>query len=178
MNWFTQCQTLDEVKAEYRRLCFLHHPDHGGDGATMQAINMAYRSIMRGGLGVQTLPPSSHVWRPAYTPSQRPEARPHQPADVGAEYSRPYLWRIWDAAPWQRASGNHWMRTVGDHTVTLIYFPVERPHLWAVRVDDHFSTWAHETRAQAEADGFNMLAEQLGANGGMGDKETRGPGDK
>ena len=37
--YFDQCTTLAELKAEYRRLALLHHPDHGGDVATMQEIN-------------------------------------------------------------------------------------------------------------------------------------------
>ena len=31
--------TLDELKSQYRKLAMLHHPDRGGDTATMQAIN-------------------------------------------------------------------------------------------------------------------------------------------
>lgn len=40
--YFTKCNSLDELKAEYRRLVKVHHPDHGGDTATMQAINAEY----------------------------------------------------------------------------------------------------------------------------------------
>lgn len=39
MKYFTNCKTLDELRAEYRRLAAIHHPDVGGDVATMQAIN-------------------------------------------------------------------------------------------------------------------------------------------
>lgn len=42
MKYFTNCRTLDELKKEYRRLAMKHHPDHGGDTATMQAINAEY----------------------------------------------------------------------------------------------------------------------------------------
>ena len=42
MKYFTNCRTLDELKKEYRRLAMIHHPDHGGDTATMQAINGEY----------------------------------------------------------------------------------------------------------------------------------------
>ena len=42
MKDFTNCRTLDELKKEYRRLAMIHHPDHGGDTATMQAINGEY----------------------------------------------------------------------------------------------------------------------------------------
>ena len=39
MKYFTNCSTLDELKKQYRRLCLINHPDHGGDTATMAAIN-------------------------------------------------------------------------------------------------------------------------------------------
>ena len=42
--YFTHCKTLDELKAEYRRLAMKHHPDMGGDTATMQAINAEYET--------------------------------------------------------------------------------------------------------------------------------------
>lgn len=42
MTYFTNCKTLDELKSEYRRLAMIHHPDVGGDTATMQAINAEY----------------------------------------------------------------------------------------------------------------------------------------
>lgn len=42
--YFTQCKTLDELKAEYRRLAMKHHPDRGGDTATMQRINAEYET--------------------------------------------------------------------------------------------------------------------------------------
>lgn len=39
MKYFANVKTLDQLKAEYRRLCMKHHPDRGGDTATMQEIN-------------------------------------------------------------------------------------------------------------------------------------------
>lgn len=40
--YFASCNTLDELKKEYRRLAMLHHPDRGGDAETMKAINAEY----------------------------------------------------------------------------------------------------------------------------------------
>ena len=40
--YFKECRTLDEVKATYKQLAKQHHPDLGGDTATMQAINSEY----------------------------------------------------------------------------------------------------------------------------------------
>ncbi len=42
MKWFNNCQTLDEVKATYKKLAKQHHPDLGGDTATMQEINKEF----------------------------------------------------------------------------------------------------------------------------------------
>jgi len=46
MGYFAGIKNLDDLKAKYRELCKLHHPDLGGDTATMQAINAAYRKII------------------------------------------------------------------------------------------------------------------------------------
>lgn len=45
MKFFTACTTLDELKKEYRRLAMANHPDHGGDEATMKAINAEYDAV-------------------------------------------------------------------------------------------------------------------------------------
>lgn len=42
MTYFTDCQTVEELKKEYRRLAMLHHPDRGGNAETMKEINNAY----------------------------------------------------------------------------------------------------------------------------------------
>ena len=42
MKYFTNCMNLDELKKEFRRLAMIHHPDRGGDGETMKAINAEY----------------------------------------------------------------------------------------------------------------------------------------
>jgi len=42
MKYFKDCKTIDEVKALYKKLAKEHHPDTGGDTATMQAINTEY----------------------------------------------------------------------------------------------------------------------------------------
>lgn len=42
MKYFSEVHTLDELKKEFRRLAMLHHPDVGGDTATMQEINAEY----------------------------------------------------------------------------------------------------------------------------------------
>ena len=42
MKWFNECFTIEEVKATYKKLAKQHHPDLGGDTATMQEINKEY----------------------------------------------------------------------------------------------------------------------------------------
>jgi hypothetical protein len=47
MNFFINCQTVAEVKAQYRKLAREHHPDLGGDTATMQNINAQYEAALK-----------------------------------------------------------------------------------------------------------------------------------
>ncbi len=42
MRHFSDCKTIDEVKATYKKLAKQYHPDCGGDTATMQEINTEY----------------------------------------------------------------------------------------------------------------------------------------
>ena len=46
--YFNHCTTQEEAKAEYRRLVKTHHPDVGGNTATMQAINAEYAQFIAG----------------------------------------------------------------------------------------------------------------------------------
>ena len=45
MKYFIGVNTLDELKAAYRRLSMKHHPDRGGDTATMQEINAEHDEL-------------------------------------------------------------------------------------------------------------------------------------
>lgn len=42
MKYFSSCRSLDELKAEYRRLTLKYHPDVGGDVEIMKGINVEY----------------------------------------------------------------------------------------------------------------------------------------
>lgn len=44
MRYFNNCNTLDELKKEYRRLAMIHHPDRGGDLETMKPSTPSMRS--------------------------------------------------------------------------------------------------------------------------------------
>lgn len=47
MKWFNNCKTLQDVKKLYKELAKLHHPDRGGNTATMQEINNEYEYAIR-----------------------------------------------------------------------------------------------------------------------------------
>lgn len=47
-KWFTLGATsLEELKKEYRKLCFKHHPDMGGSTEAMQEINSEYEKLLK-----------------------------------------------------------------------------------------------------------------------------------
>jgi len=45
-GYFSNCLTMESVKARYRDLAKQHHPDLGGDTAVMQAVNAAYHAAL------------------------------------------------------------------------------------------------------------------------------------
>lgn len=47
MKYFTGCKTLEQLKREYKRLAKIHHPDCGGDDATMAAINAEFDELSK-----------------------------------------------------------------------------------------------------------------------------------
>lgn len=42
MKYFKDCKTVDEIKKTFKKLALEHHPDRGGNTATMQEINTEY----------------------------------------------------------------------------------------------------------------------------------------
>ncbi len=45
MKYFKNVKDLQELKKEYYKLALKHHPDRGGDTATMQMINNEYEKL-------------------------------------------------------------------------------------------------------------------------------------
>jgi hypothetical protein len=45
-SYFSDCKNLADVKRRYKELAMLHHPDKGGNTATMQEINAEYKAII------------------------------------------------------------------------------------------------------------------------------------
>lgn len=41
--YFSNCNTVAEIKKQYRQLAMINHPDKGGSTETMQAINSEYQ---------------------------------------------------------------------------------------------------------------------------------------
>jgi hypothetical protein len=47
MTYFTKMESMDELKAEYRRLALENHPDRGGNLEIMQTINAEFEAAYR-----------------------------------------------------------------------------------------------------------------------------------
>lgn len=45
MTYFKNINSINDLKKEYRKLSMLHHPDNGGDTATMAKINAEYTQL-------------------------------------------------------------------------------------------------------------------------------------
>lgn len=43
--WFDSCNTIEDLKKVYKDLVLKHHPDRGGDNATMAQINAEYDRV-------------------------------------------------------------------------------------------------------------------------------------
>lgn len=46
MKYFNNVKNLQELKAEYKKLVKIHHPDKGGDTETMKQINAEYEKML------------------------------------------------------------------------------------------------------------------------------------
>lgn len=44
-HFFEQVTTLEELRKEFHRLAFIHHPDKGGDTKSMQFLNNEYEKL-------------------------------------------------------------------------------------------------------------------------------------
>ena len=47
MKYFTNINTLEELKKEYKKLALKNHPDRGGDVEIMKAINAEYDEVFK-----------------------------------------------------------------------------------------------------------------------------------
>ena len=46
-NYFDNPRTAEELKNQYRKLAFEHHPDRGGDEQIMKAVNIEYERLFK-----------------------------------------------------------------------------------------------------------------------------------
>lgn len=167
-NWFAHCHTLDEARAEYRRLCFVHHPDYGGDTLMMQAINVAYEQFKQA-LNVprRAQDASRRHWHKP--PRQRPDdvpptrSRPQQrEADPQPVHSRDYFKSMWNHAPWHAVGPDHLACTIWQHTITIFRHPDPKfAGAWFVVLDDVFSPYFYDNRREAEQAAFDLVYEKV-----------------
>lgn len=47
-KFFKDVRTIEELKAQYKKLAFEHHPDRGGKTEDMQQINNEYDELLKG----------------------------------------------------------------------------------------------------------------------------------
>ena len=47
MKYFKDCNTLEELRKQYKELLKAHHPDNGGNVADMQEINIEYDKLFK-----------------------------------------------------------------------------------------------------------------------------------
>ena len=46
MKYFNNCETIEQLKKEYKKLAFANHPDRNGDVEVMKAINNEYEEAL------------------------------------------------------------------------------------------------------------------------------------
>ncbi|HEX6293176.1 MAG TPA: hypothetical protein VFZ66_28600 [Herpetosiphonaceae bacterium] len=164
-DWFAHCKDLKEAQAEYRRLCFKYHPDHGGDTTMMQAINVAYTEFKLELTASRPAATSARSrWqrpqrqRPADTPPSRPAPEP-EPMPI---HSRDYFKSIWRREPWQPMPNGGVARVLWGHTVLLFQHP-ERKYrgAWFVVLDDVFSPYMYASRDEAEQSAFELVYQKV-----------------
>jgi hypothetical protein len=74
--------SADEVRAARRELAKRHHPDRGGDAATMQAVNDAARQALRRIDAGSAIEPAA-----ATTQAEHPAPTPAPAGDAGGPYT-------------------------------------------------------------------------------------------
>lgn len=172
-DWFIHCHTLDEARAEYRRLCFVHHPDHGGDTLVMQAINVAYAQFRRAQAtprGTSTRSAARRRWKHQTRPSADhpnngppPQAQPYTAqSEQQPVHSRDYFQSIWNHTPWQHLAQGGFMRQLWDHQVIVFQHTAPKfERAWFVMLDDVFSPYFYNSRSEAEQAAFDLLYQKV-----------------
>ncbi len=161
-DWFAHCQTLEEAKEEYHRLCFEHHPDRGGSTTVMQAINMAYAQFTRAWKSPSSPTTASFRRKRSSQVWTQPAPPPKRPAPTKEPLTREYLRSLWNRQEWSVARNGHICRNIRGHTVMLFQHPSHRyKDAWFVMLDDTLSPYMFYSRAEAEQEAFNLLYEKV-----------------
>ena len=162
-DWFAHCHTLDEARLEYRRLCFEHHPDHGGDTLVMQAINAAYEQFKRNWDAPHRQQNRSRgAWGSSNTPRTSTSRPRSAPTSTYATHSREYVGSVWKHSPWQQLANGGRARSLLGHTVALVQHPSRKfEGAWFVVVDGVFSSYFYYTLADAEQAAFDLLYDKV-----------------
>jgi hypothetical protein len=168
--WFNHCATLEEAKAEYRRLCFMYHPDHGGDHEVMQTINRAYASFRRTFkprvTRVESAPSPPPRWRQPVQPQPRPQPKrwtpPSPETAQRTAHPRSYVRGLWEHVPWHALSEGRFIRRMWGHAATLVpYPPNNSDSTWVVFVDGDLSPYLFYSREEAEQGAFEMIYDKV-----------------
>ncbi len=171
-KWFEHCETLDEARDEYHRLCFKHHPDHGGDTLVMQAINAAYAQFRgerirprRAHTTVRPPQPSARWQRPPREPPTDvpfQSERAEQPPEPPLLHSRDDIRRLWLGQQWQPLANGNLGRSLGGHTVLLVRHPAPKYQgAWFVLLDNVFSPYFYHSQTEAEQAAFDLLYDKI-----------------
>lgn len=65
MDYFNGCFTVEQIKSRFRELAMEHHPDRGGDTATMQEVIAKVDELLRSGIireGVDAYIIGTWIW--------------------------------------------------------------------------------------------------------------------
>lgn len=160
-DWFRNCRTIEEARLEYRRLCFEHHPDHGGDTEIMQRINAAYDRARELLTTAPTSSRGSTSWRSyprasAYHPPSDP------PPGTEPKHSRAHVRSVWLRDDWHTVPGVGFQRTVWGHDVVIFQHGAAKfQGAWFVLLDDVISPYFYFNRQEAEQAAFDLLYEKV-----------------
>ena len=91
-NWFDECVTEATIKEHYRELAKQHHPDLGGDTATMQDINAACEVALKMAYRGQGIDEGKAQWR--WTTDKEAAAKVAELLKVEAE-TKIELYGLW-----------------------------------------------------------------------------------
>lgn len=132
MRYFDDIFSVEAIKAHYKELAFKHHPDRGGETATMQAINAQYHEALKrcNGQSSEGANGKEHTYRYNETVEQSVIDKISwlvgaRLPDVKIALIGTWLWVTGDTKPWKdllKANGLKW------HPVRQCWYYTATPH--------------------------------------------------